>query len=26
LATFSGVPAHEADHILAGNAARLYGF
>ncbi|MFA5885727.1 MAG: amidohydrolase family protein [Acidimicrobiia bacterium] len=26
LASFSGVPAHERDLILAGNAARLYGF
>jgi predicted TIM-barrel fold metal-dependent hydrolase len=26
LATFSGVPPHEADQILAGNASRLYGF
>ncbi len=26
LATFSGVPPAEADQILAGNAARLYGF
>jgi predicted TIM-barrel fold metal-dependent hydrolase len=25
-ATFSGVPAHERDLILAGNACRLYGF